>query len=195
MTTMSEVQLIDAWRVPAARTFVRNVWPMYVHELSGFDSDFYWLDSAGRWQPDIVEDWLSDVTPEANLRAIHLPAPAHPSQRTHVISNGDRPVGFVCIGVKPFKYMPEDVEFRLAELFLIHEARGRGVGARAVDLLFHRYSGSWQLEVIHDNLRAIAFWRRVLAASNVRTLAERQEGREVKFRFATAAVDRPAAAR
>src|SRR4051812_2487587 len=40
-------------------TFVVNTWPMYVHEITGFDTDFYTLDDLGRWQPDIVGDWTS----------------------------------------------------------------------------------------------------------------------------------------
>jgi predicted acetyltransferase len=191
---MSEVQLIDAWRVPAARTFVRNVWPMYVHELSGFDTDFYTLDRAGRWQPDIVDDWLSRTTPSANVRAGAAAQDfTEPCQRTHVIALGDRFVGFACVGTRPFRYMPEDVDFRLAELFLIHEGRGRGVGTRAVELLFHRYPGSWQLEIIHDNLRAVAFWRKALLACGVLQLAESQQEREVIFRFKSA-VDRSTSA-
>ena len=62
------VSLEDAWRSPAAAAFFRNVWPMYVHEISDFDTDFYRLDALGRWQPDIVEDWIAAVTPREPAR-------------------------------------------------------------------------------------------------------------------------------
>ena len=34
------VTLLDTWRSPEARGFFHNVWPMYVHEISGYDTDF-----------------------------------------------------------------------------------------------------------------------------------------------------------
>jgi hypothetical protein len=37
------VTLEDAWVSQDGGTFLRNVWPMYVHELSGFGADFYGL--------------------------------------------------------------------------------------------------------------------------------------------------------
>src|ERR1700733_12798519 len=101
------VEIVDAWREANAREFFRNVWPMYVHEIAGFDTDFYVLDAAGRWQPDVVEHWISSVTPNENLRTSRQDLDeTQPLQRTHVIVSDARPVGFVCIGVKPFKFMP-----------------------------------------------------------------------------------------
>src|SRR6185503_6068183 len=65
----AEVGLIDAWANREARDFFRNVWPMYVHEIAGYDTEFYRLDPTGRWLPNIVDDWISNPTPPANLRA------------------------------------------------------------------------------------------------------------------------------
>src|SRR4051812_24118716 len=97
-------------------SYLVNTWPMYVHEIAGFDTDFYTLDDVGRWQPDIVGDWIAPVTPAENLRE---PRPAtdggKPFQRSHVIVCEGKRVGFVCVGAKPFKYMPDDADFILAE--------------------------------------------------------------------------------
>jgi predicted acetyltransferase len=180
------VTLVDAWRAPAARDFFRNVWPMYVHEISGFDSDFYSLDETGRWRPDIVEDWIAGATPAANLRTPVPDAdPAQPLQRTHVVATDGRPVGFVCVGVRPFKYMPDDVDLCVAELFLVHACRGTDVARAAVEQLLARYAGRWHLRAIHDNVRAIRFWKRTLPGAGVRDLEERREGADVTFRFVT----------
>jgi hypothetical protein len=51
---------------PDGGTFLRNVWPMYVHELSGFGADFYRLDTTGRRQPDIVQQVMTRITPAGN---------------------------------------------------------------------------------------------------------------------------------
>lgn len=182
----AQVALIDAWRDAAARAFFFNVWPMYVHEVSGFDTDFYQLDESGRWQPNIAGDWVASVTPTANLRAPRdADDPAQPFQRTHVITRAGRPVGFACVGVQPFKYMKEDVNQTFAELFLIHAARGDGTAARAVELVLREYTGQWSMPVIHDNARAKAFWRKTLPRVGARTIEERAKDKDLVLRFTT----------
>ena len=58
------------------------------------------------------------------------------------------------------------------------------MAAEAVSLALRRYPGRWHLRAIHDNARAIAFWRRVLRALPLRDLSETREGRDVVWRFA-----------
>lgn len=181
---MSEVSLVDAWSVGAARDFFSNVWPMYVHDLSAFDSDFYHLDSSGRWQPDIAGDWVAPVTRAENLRSNPSTAEsAHPYQRAHVIVSGERPVGFACVGIRPFRYMPPEADVHLAEFFLIHGHRGVGIGQRAVRALLERYRGRWSLVAIHDNFRAIRFWRKTLPLAGVHELRELPLERTVAWDF------------
>jgi predicted acetyltransferase len=188
VVAQEEIAIIDAWREPAARAFFRNVWPMYVHEVSGFDTDFYALDETGRWVPDIVEDWISSATPTQNMRVSRAEQdPAQPFQRTHVITVEGRPVGFVCIGMQPFKYMPDDADLNIAEFFLIHAARGTDTATRALELLLHRYSGRWHLRAIHDNTRAIRFWRKALPVVGASEIEESCEDGDVVFRFVTGA--------
>lgn len=184
MALLERITLVDAWRDAAARDFFRNVWPMYVHEISGFDTDFYALDDHGRWQPDIVEDWIAGATPPQNLREARAAQdPAQPFQRTFVIQSERRPVGFVAIGLPPFKYMRDDVDVSLAELFVIHAARGGGAAAAAIELLLPRHPGRWHLRVIHDNARAIGFWRNTLPKAGARSIEERNEEGDLTFSF------------
>jgi predicted acetyltransferase len=167
-----------------AATFFANTWPMYVHELSGFDTDFYTLDDLGVWQPDLIGDWTAPVTPPANLREPRSATdPGQPFQRALVIYRDGKPAGFACVGAFPFKYMPADVDFVLAELFITHPYRGAGVAEAAVQLLLARYPGSWTLRAIHDNTRAIRFWRRSLPRAQVRELREWDEGGDVVWRL------------
>jgi predicted acetyltransferase len=110
--------------------------------------------------------------------------PAQPFQRAHVIMRDGRPVGFVCVGVQPFKYMPVDADIDITEFFLIHASRGTGTASRALELVLKQYSGRWHLRVIHDNTRAIRFWRKALASTGVRGLEEGRDDGDVVFRFA-----------
>lgn len=183
----TDVRLLDAWQVAEAQTFFRNVWPMYVHEIAGFDSDFYRLAADGRWLPDIVEDWIAPQTPVANLRESSGEPADHPFQRTHVILADARPVGFVCVAVPPFKYMPAHVDVLVAELFIASPFRARGIASRAVEHLLRRYQGRWHLCAIHDNLRAVRFWRKTLPTLPIDDLDESTDAREVTFSFSTSA--------
>jgi predicted acetyltransferase len=179
-----EIAIVDAWLVPEARVFFRNVWPMYVHEVSGFDTDFYVLDKTGRWLPDIVEDWTLSATPPENLRSARAEHdPAQPFQRAHVITSDGRPVGFICVGMQPFKHMPADADLNIAEFFLIHASRGTGTSARALELLLRRYPGRWHVRAVHDNERAIRFWRKALPSLGVERFEEGREDGDVVFRF------------
>jgi predicted acetyltransferase len=184
MVPTDDVAIVDAWGEPEARRFFENVWPMYVHELSGFGSVFYHLDSSGRWLPDIAGDWVSSVTPADNLD----PAVEHgdlrqPFQRAHVIARAGFHVGFACIGLRPFKYMPEDADVTLAEFFLTRAVRGTGTGRRALELLLARYPGRWYLRALEHNARAIRFWRKTLPAVGTLALEEGLESGDVTWRF------------
>lgn len=185
------VSLQDAWTADDARAFFRNVWSMYVHEISGFDTDFYRLDGSGHWQPDIVEHWICPVTPAANLREPRDAAdPRQPFQRAHVIRSDGVAVGFICVAASPFRYMGEEADYIVAELFVRRESRGTGVAAEAVSLVLQRYPGCWHLRAIHDNARAIAFWRRVLRALSVRELSETRQDRDVVWTFSSPGLTR-----
>jgi len=185
MDNLASIALCEAWRDRKAREFFLNTWPLYVHELRGFGADFYTLDATGQWQPRIAPDWVANVTPNLNLRA---PAPAHdpsqPFQRTHVISRDGWPIGFACVGLRPFKYMPDDCDYGLAEFFLVHGQRGGGLGERAVDAVLRAYPpGSWHLRVLAGNTRALRFWAKTLPALAVHALDERREAGDIAFRF------------
>jgi predicted acetyltransferase len=154
-----------------------------VHELAGFDTDFYRLSPSGQWLPDIVEDWVGSETPVANLRSAPVDAAAQPFQRAHVIVAAGAPVGFVCIGLAPFRYMPPEADVFLAELFVANPFRSRGLARRAVELVLPRYEGRWSLSAIHDNERAIRFWRKTLPALPIRDLVETRGERDVSWAF------------
>jgi len=178
------VRLTAAWQnAPAARCFA-NLWPMYVHELTAFATDFYTLDDDGVWQPDLIGDWTAPVTPSANMRAaVAETDPRQPLQRAYVIARDGQVAGFACVGLAPFRFMPDDADVILCELFLVRRARGGGVGEAALTELLARHPGRWVLRAIHDNARAIRFWRRVLPRAPVRALDERREAGDIVWRF------------
>jgi len=139
------LSLRDARESPRDALWLRNVLPFYLHELSGFGSEFWWLDETGRWQPEqAVETWFT----HADVSALVL------------LSEGRR-IGFALVGHSPFPYMSAEADHVLSEFFILAAHRRHGLGAEAARLVLHRFPGRWELEVLSLNGPARHFWRKV----------------------------------
>jgi predicted acetyltransferase len=56
----------------------------------------------------------------------------------------------------------EDGVHDVSDFFVLRRYRQRGVGEKAAGWLFDRYPGRWEVRQKAENVRAIAFWRRVV---------------------------------
>jgi predicted acetyltransferase len=130
---------------PAEYPVLRNLYPLYLHDLSEFGGG-YTLDPQGVWQPDYLPTWLSE------------------SEQVHpfLFRIGERPVGFAFVGQAPFPYMTAGRDYQLSEFFIIRSERRHGLGQQAAVEVFDRFRGVWELCQLRANHAAIAFWRRVL---------------------------------
>jgi len=54
------------------------------------------------------------------------------------------------------------VDRNMAEFFIVRKHRRSGVGSKAVDWIFRRYPGTWEVAVVRANTKAFAFWRNVI---------------------------------
>lgn len=126
-------------------TWVRNVYPLYLHDLSAF-TDYYSLGADGLWRPDHLGDWLA----------------GGPLQHALVIVADGDPAGFAFVGQAPFAHMTPARDFRLCEFFVLNRFRRRGVGRGAAFAIFDRFRGEWEVTEVPRNEGAIAFWRRVI---------------------------------
>jgi aminoglycoside 6'-N-acetyltransferase I len=140
------LELRDARRAAADREWLSHVFPLYLHDLSGFGLTFYTLDDRGVWTPDHRADWLEDDGD-------------HPL----IIVHEGRPVGFALVNQAPSPHMRPDMDFRLSEFFVLRAHRGREIGRRAARALFDRFRGRWEISALPGNEPAIGFWRRVVA--------------------------------
>lgn len=130
---------------PAEHTLLRNLYPLYLHDLSEFGGG-YTLDAEGLWQPDYLPHWLSGKEG------------FHPL----LFRLEERPVGFAFVGRPPFPFMTAGRDFHLSEFFVLRGERRHGVGRQAAFALFDRFRGEWELSQLPSNQGAIAFWRRVI---------------------------------
>ena len=126
------------------RDAVRNLYPLYLHDLSQW-STHYRLDDDGRWQPSYVDDFLRRAGCTAFL-----------------IRVDDAAAGFAWVGGGDFPRKRPDRDWRLAEFFVAAPFRRRGIGFAAAARVLDSFVGTWQLEVVDGNEPALAFWRRLL---------------------------------
>jgi len=118
-----------------------RLYPLYLHDLSAF-TEHYRLDEDAQWQPSYLEDWLT-----------------RPGSNSLLIRVDGRSAGFALVAEKPFPFMPQDVDFHLAEFFVAKPYRRRGIGRAAGLATLRAFKGSWSLSVVDRNLPALAFWR------------------------------------
>ena len=131
---------------PADRALIRNLYPLYLHDLSAF-TEFYDVDDRGVFFPDYLSDWLDRPSPLL-----------HPL----VFREGGRPAGFALVGQAPYPHMTPGRDYRMCEFFVLNRSRRRGVGRRAAHAVFAMFPGVWEVSQLPRNTGAIAFWRQVI---------------------------------
>lgn len=160
------LELRDARRSATDRAWLRNVYPLYLHDLSAFDSAYYQLDARGNWQPDHLPSWLGDDH--------DLPL---------VIAVAGRRVGFALVNQAPSPHIMAGCDFRLSEFFVLRRERRSGIGTLAAHAVFDLHPGRWEVSELVRNEHAIRFWRRVIGERTSGRLVETANGEELRQTF------------
>ena len=130
------VDVVDA---RASADIVRNLFPLYIHDLSAFTDLDVGDDGAFRAPPSFATYWES--------------ADRHP----FLLRADGRIAGFALV-------REMDAEgYDMGEFFVLRRYRRSGVGRVAACALFDRFRGNWEVRELPDNLPAQAFWRRIIA--------------------------------
>ena len=162
------VSIRDARSSTADREWIRAMYRDYLVELSASKTGLF--PALGEWddrENEFLAGWFSDPG-------------AHP----FVILNGGHRAGFALVSKPPV--MPRtSVQYRMAEFFVVGNARRRGVGASAAWLLFNRFAGDWEVLEDEQNRPALQFWRRVIARMTNGRYSENRTSGEVRHRFRT----------
>ena len=143
-SAIAQVEVAEA--TAADRALIRNIYPLYLHDLSPF-TEFYELDERGVFFPDYLPDWLDTASPLV-----------HPL----LIRADGRPAGFAFVGEAPFAHMTAGRDFRMSEFFILARYRRRNVGQRAAHAIFDRFRGVWEVTELPANAPAVRFWRSVI---------------------------------
>jgi len=142
--TIAEVTVAEA--TAAERALIRNLYPLYLHDLSAF-TEFYDIDERGVWFPDYLRDWLDTKSPLVHAMLIRADG---------------RPAGFAFVGQAPFPHMTPGRDFRISEFFVLARYRRRDVGQRAAHAIFDIFRGVWEVSELPANVGAVRFWRSVI---------------------------------
>jgi predicted acetyltransferase len=84
----------------------------------------------------------------------------------YLIYKNHIPIGFALvhnISVNP------KADWKLAEFFIMAPYKRQGIGAAAIEQLFEKHQGMWEISVLKDNMPAIKFWGEILSGSQKST--------------------------
>ncbi|MGE0114334.1 MAG: GNAT family N-acetyltransferase [Steroidobacteraceae bacterium] len=162
------VSLRDVRHSPEGRRWIEGVFPEYLDSLTTVSMNtgiFPVRGEFGDREPDMLARWFGDD-----------------SSYPLVILKNDKPVGFAVVS-KPMPLQRGQIDFRMAEFFVAASQRRLGIGREAVQLIFRRFAGRWEVTEIQSNRSAIAFWRAVVRECSAGHYRERLENGEVKQYF------------
>jgi predicted acetyltransferase len=74
-----------------------------------------------------------------------------------------RLAGFIL--VNRWSALDRQLDYSVAEFFVLRKYRRIGVGSRAAKALFERWPGCWEVPVAWYNKPALSFWRKAIPAS------------------------------
>ncbi|MDN7673087.1 hypothetical protein QZM22_11290 [Burkholderia oklahomensis] len=76
-----------------------------------------------------------------------------------------------------------DIDYAIAEFFILPHARGRGRGIAAARALWRAHPGRWEVSVMRRNAPAHRFWPRAIAAAGAANVACLERYGDAVFHF------------
>ena len=96
-------------------------------------------------EPELLARWFADDS-------------SHPL----IILKKERPAGFALVS-RPPRNQRDEIDFCMAEFFVVAPSRRLGIGRDAARLIFNRFAGTWAITEFVYNKAAVAFWRSIVA--------------------------------
>ena len=146
MEEQGSVSVADAERGQAP--VIQNLMQLYTHDFSEF-----WSGTA---RGDLNAQGLFDAYP--------LDEYWSQARWAAMLIRCDRALAGFCL-INDRTHSGLRAQRNLAEFFILRKYRGRGVGRRAVESIFSRHPGSWEVAVARKNVPAREFWRKTITHS------------------------------
>ena len=170
---MPQVTLRDSRSVRTDRSWIEGVYRDYLNDLAPSATGIFpTLGEVGHREPDQISRWFAD-------------SGSYPL----LILKSAAAVGFAMVARVAALAGRPPVDYRMAEFFIARSERRRGIGQTAVQIIFNRFAGRWEINEYLRNPVAVNFWRRVVAAHTHGDYQERIVNGEVRQHFSS--VPRP----
>lgn len=166
------VSVRDARASESDRRWIQSVYRDYLDDLAPDTGIFPVLGEVGHREPDQIQRWFGD-----------------PNAFPLIILKASEPVGFAMVAraARNLSLAQPRVEYRMAEFFIARTRRRLGIGEMAVQLIFSRFAGRWEITEYLRNTGAVSFWRRVVATYTRGSYQERIVNGEVRHVFESGA--------
>jgi predicted acetyltransferase len=161
------VSVRDARASDSDRRWIQGVYRDYLDDLAPDTGVFPVLGEVGHREPDQILRWFGD-----------------PNAFPMIILKAAEPVGFAMVARPARNNLAQPrVDYRMAEFFIARTSRRLGIGQTAVQLIFSRFDGRWEITEYLRNAPAVNFWRRVVASYTRGSYQERIVNGEVRQVF------------
>jgi predicted acetyltransferase len=147
---------IDVSPAPHGFAVVRNLFALYIHDMSEFVDLDVDEDGAFAIPESLASYWKG---PDASERFPFL------------IRAEGKLAGFALIR----RIAANPVTYDMGEFFILRKYRRTGIGRAAARELFDHFAGAWEVRELPANTSAQAFWRRVIAEYTNDAFTEGQE--------------------
>ncbi len=126
---------------------LKNMVSLYLHDLSEYADDLR-INSEGKFEYGGLHYYFTekDLIP-------------------FFIYWKNEIAGFVLLNSG--KYVPEDAEFSIHEIFVLKSFRGMGVAFSAVSKIIKMYKGKYRVEQLKENTSAVKFWKSFYKKMNI----------------------------
>ncbi len=139
--TNPRIQLIVA--TPEQESMLANLLQLYARDFSAFH----------------------DVTFDAAGKFVYEPLPLYwrePGRFPFLFELDGEVAGFVLVK-KNEALSADDAIWDIAEFFVLHHFRRRGVGTAVANAVWRRFPGNWEIRVMESNHAACKFWVHAIA--------------------------------
>ena len=123
------------------KEILRNLLEKYDYEFSQYDQRD--VNALGLYGYDYLDYYWTEE-----------------DRRAFFIKVDQKLAGFVMVNTYP--EVVAETDYTMAEFFVMHKYRGKGVGRYAAFQVFDMFPGKWQLKRHPKNLGSVHFWNKVI---------------------------------
>lgn len=134
---------------------LENLMSLYLHDLSEFADDLK-INKEGRFEYNGLELYF---------KSEHL--------NPYFINYQGKVVGFVLVNTG--KYVPQNIDYVVHELFILKSFRNKGIGSAAIRILFDECKGKYRIVQISTNRTAVNFWIKFYEKQGIKYIESKEK--------------------